>query len=156
MTPNWKEFLTEDELKTVGIIVCLDDEQRFLVVRRSDIDERQGQWTIPGGHIDEEDNSIEAGAARELKEETGLVCNINDLTYLGEHKTGKYYFLTQKWSGELDIRIPNPKSGKIEHDQWKWSTIKEVEEIENSEIPIYLLRKALEVAKKLKGDTKND
>ena len=144
---SWNRFLAENDTKTSGIVVCLNDEQQFLIIRRSDVDEREGQWTMPGGHIDEEDRSIEAGAVRELEEEANLRCEISDLTYLGEPKPQKYVFLTQKWSGEINIDKPNPESGKIEHDDWKWATIEDIKEIENTEIPIYLLEKALEISK---------
>ena len=93
---KWNKFLTGGELKTVGIVACLNDKQQFLVIRRSNIDDRAGQWTMPGGHIDDEDLSIEAGAVRELKEEAGLVCNISDFKYLGVPKPDKYMFMTQK------------------------------------------------------------
>ncbi len=142
----WNMFLTEGELKDVGIVVCLNDEQQFLIIRRSDVDERVGQWTIPGGHIDEEDNSIEAGAIRELDEETNLKCKISDLIYLGEPKKNKYYFLTTKWSGEINVDKPNPHTGQVEHDDYKWLTINDIKDIDNSEIPIYLLEKALEMS----------
>ena len=56
MNTEWKNFLNEKELSAVGIVVCLDEKSRFLIIRRSDIDEREGQWTIPGGHIDDEDD----------------------------------------------------------------------------------------------------
>ena len=52
MNKKWNMFLTEGEKKEVGIVVCLNDRQQFLVIRRSNIDHRAGQWTIPGGHID--------------------------------------------------------------------------------------------------------
>ena len=143
---KWKIFLTEGELKTVGIVACLNDEQQFLVIRRSDIDDREGQWTMPGGHIDEKDGSIEAGAARELKEEANLTCKINDLVYLGQRKPEKHFFLTQKWTGEVDVDRPNPKTGDIEHDDWKWLKINEIKDLEDSKIPIYLLEKALKIA----------
>mgnify|MGYP001420882844 FL=1 len=61
MNNKWNIFLTEKELKTVGIVVCIDDKQRFLIIRRSNIDDRGGNWTIPGGHIDDED-CISCGA----------------------------------------------------------------------------------------------
>ena len=143
---NWNQFLNEDDLRDVGIVVCLDDEQRFLIIRRSNIDDRYGQWTIPGGHIDSDDRSIEQGAIRELEEETGLTCKESDLTYLGQPKPKKYYFLTRKWEGLVNINIPNPKSGLVEHDDYSWSTIEEIKDITNSEIPIYLLEKALKLA----------
>jgi 8-oxo-dGTP pyrophosphatase MutT (NUDIX family) len=144
---SWNRFLVENDTKTSGIVVCLNDKQQFLIIRRSDIDEREGQWTMPGGHIDDEDQSIEAGAARELEEEANLCCKTSDLIYLGEPKPQKYVFLTQKWSGEINVDKPNPESGKIEHDDWKWATIEDIKEIENTEIPIYLLEKALEISK---------
>ena len=143
---KWKSYLLEKELRTVGIVVCLDDEQRFLIIRRSDIDHRAGQWTIPGGHIDDDDDSIESGAVRELMEETNLDCNVKDLIYLGQPKPDKFYFLTQKWTGELDVDKPNPVTGLVEHDQWMWATIDQIKDIENTEFPIYLLEEALKIA----------
>jgi 8-oxo-dGTP pyrophosphatase MutT (NUDIX family) len=144
---SWSHFLSEGELKDVGIVACLNDKGQFLIIRRSDIDDRAGQWTVPGGHIDDEDSSIEDGAVRELKEETGLICSTEKLTYLGEPKQKKYYFLTQEWSGDIKIDIPNPKTGQIEHDDYRWATISDIKDIANSEIPIYLLEKALEMSK---------
>mgnify|MGYP003117972569 CR=1 FL=1 len=144
---KWNTFLREEELKSVGIVVCIDKDDRILILRRSKIDKRAGQWTIPGGHVDEEDASIEAGAVRELEEETGLTCSESDLVYLGDPKPEKYYFLAKKWTGTVDVHIPNPKTGEIEHDDYKWATINDIKDIENSEIPIYLLEKALEMSK---------
>jgi 8-oxo-dGTP pyrophosphatase MutT (NUDIX family) len=144
---KWLKFINESELQTVGIVVCLDDRQRFLAIRRSDIDERAGMWTIPGGHIDEDDPSMEAGAIRELYEETDLLCDIEDLIYLGEPKTKKFYFLTYKWTGTVNVKKPNPVTDEIEHDDYKWLTINEIKDLDNSEIPIYLLEKALEMSK---------
>jgi 8-oxo-dGTP pyrophosphatase MutT (NUDIX family) len=147
MKYSWNDFLTEGELKTVGVVVCLNDEQQFLIIRRSDIDERVGQWTLPGGHIDDEDSSIESGALRELEEEAGLTCEMSDLTYLGEPRDKKHYFLTQNWTGTVNVDKPNPKTDEIEHDAYKWATIDDIKDIENTEIPIYLLEKALEMSK---------
>ena len=146
MNDKWSEFIHEEDLEIAGIVICLNKDRQFLIIRRSNTDPkgRGGQWTIPGGHIDSEDNSIEKGAVRELKEETGLSCNISDLTYLGEPKKGKYYFLTLNWVGAVDVNIPNPKTGVIEHDSYKWADIKEIKGIENTEIPIYLLEEALQ------------
>jgi 8-oxo-dGTP pyrophosphatase MutT (NUDIX family) len=150
MKHPWKEFLIESETKTVGVVVCLNDEQQFLLLRRSTIDSRQGSWTLPGGHIDDNDGSIEAGAVRELQEEANLSCTPNDLTYLGEPSAKKYYFLAQKWDGAVNIDQPNPQTGDIEHDDYKWATIEEIKEIDNTEIPIYLLEKALTMAQNAK------
>ena len=150
MKYSWKEFLTEGELKTVGVVVCLNDKQQFLIIRRSDIDKREGQWTIPGGHIDDKDGSIEAGAVRELKEETNLTCSVSDLAYLGTAKPQKHYFLAQKWAGNVNVDRRNPETGEIEHDDWEWASINDIKEIDDTEIPIYLLEKALGMVKNAK------
>ena len=150
MKHSWNKFLTEGELKIVGIVVCLNDKQQFLIIRRSDIDKRGGSWTIPGGHVDDQDGFIEEGAVRELQEETNLICSTSDLVYLGEPSPQKHYFLTQKWHGNVIIDQPNPKTGEIEHDDYKWATIEEIKDIDNTEIPIYLLEKALEMSKNAK------
>ena len=81
MRHGWDSFLAEGETKTVGIVVCLDENEHFLIIRRSKIDRRAGQWTMPGGHIDDDDTSVEQGALRELREETDLVCNVEDLSF---------------------------------------------------------------------------
>jgi len=147
MNYKWKEFIAEGELKTVGIIICINNKDEFLIIRRSGIDKRAGQWTMPGGHVDDEDGGIEQGAIRELEEETGLSCDISDLVYLGEPRLNKHYYMTQKWTGSVNVDKPNPHTGEVEHDDWRWAPIEEIKEIENTEIPIYLLEKAVEKAK---------
>jgi 8-oxo-dGTP pyrophosphatase MutT (NUDIX family) len=147
MNHKWNTFLNESELKTVGVVACLDDQQRFLIIRRSDIDDRAGQWTMPGGHIDTKDGSIEAGAVRELKEEANLICKVSSLLFLGQPKPKKHYFLTTEWTGQVNVDNPNPETNEIEHDDYRWATIEEIKDITNSEIPIYLLEKALELSK---------
>ena len=42
------------------------------------------------------------------------------------------------------------KTKKIEHDAYAWATIEQIRQIANSEIPIYLLEKALEMSKNAK------
>ena len=79
MKYSWNTFLGEGKESEVGMVACLNDKQQFLVLRRSDIDDREGQWTIPGGHIDENDCTIEHGAVRELKEEANLICDVSFL-----------------------------------------------------------------------------
>ena len=125
----------------------MNENDQFLILRRSNIDNRSGQWTIAGGLVDEEDRSVEIAAIRELREETGLVCRNEDLQYIGEPKPKKYYFFAKRWSGTVNIAIPNPETGEVEHDAYKWATIKEIKDITNSEIPIYLLEKALEMSR---------
>jgi hypothetical protein len=66
---------------------------------------------------------------------------------LGSPKPRKYYFLTLKWTGNVHVDKPNPKTDEIEHDDYKWATIKDIKELDDTNIPIYLLEKALEIQK---------
>ena len=58
--------------------VCIDDASRLLMCRLSNITERPGAWTLPGGGIDFGEHP-EVGALRELQEETGYVGRILEL-----------------------------------------------------------------------------
>ena len=147
---KWNEFISKDKRPPAGIVICFDDKDRVLILRRSKIDKRAGQWTIPGGHIDAADDSIEAGAARELKEETDLTCDPAKLIYIGEPRTEKFYFLAPFWDGNVNVSIPNPETGEIEHDAYRWASIDDIKDIEDTEIPIYLLEKALDMLKNAK------
>ena len=68
-----------DRLQRVAAYnVCVDDASRLLMCRLSEITERPGYWTLPGGGIDFGEHP-EAGAIRELEEETGLTGRIVEL-----------------------------------------------------------------------------
>ena len=56
-------------IATVAAIIK-NDEGKILLTRRN-VEPFKGQWCLPGGHIDEFENTREA-VIREVKEETGL------------------------------------------------------------------------------------
>ena len=51
-----------------------------------------------------------------------------------------------EWENEAKI-APNPESGILEHDDLRWSTKEGIESITNTQIPIYLVDKALKIQK---------
>lgn len=57
----------------VGAVVLMDDGQIVLVKRRHE--PLAGQWSLPGGML-ELGETLQAGAAREIREETGLVVDV--------------------------------------------------------------------------------
>ena len=144
---NWTTFLNEDKKKEIASVICVTDEQKILILRRSKTDKHKADfWDLPGGHIDPSDDSLEAGAARELQEEAGLKTSTGDLMYVTRrelHRATRYTFVTTNWSGTVQLK-PNPKTDILEHDDYKWATIEEIKELEQSIIPNYILRKALE------------
>jgi ADP-ribose pyrophosphatase YjhB (NUDIX family) len=74
----------------VGAIV-FDGTGRVLVIRRG-TPPGEGQWTVPGGHL-EEGETIAAGIAREVAEETGLVIEVGPLVEIVERIGEGYHFV---------------------------------------------------------------
>ena len=147
MPNKLNQFLHEDKEAQVASVICIDDN-RLLILKRSDQQKhRGGAWDLPGGHVDESDNSIEAAAIRELEEESSLKAAVKDLKYVAmEEKSNrnKYYYVTDKFKGTVDIK-PNPETGEIEHSSYRWVSVDEVENIDNLNLPNYILRKALKL-----------
>ena len=114
--------------------VCIDDENRLLLCRLSDITERPGAWTLPGGGIDFGEHP-EAGALRELDEETGYVGRIVELLAVdslrrevrtankaeADYHSVRIIYRTEIVSG--DIRHETDEST----DQAAWCTRDEIE-----------------------------
>lgn len=78
----------------------------------------EGTWTMPGGKL-EYGESFEEGAARELKEETGMtlkkmrvMCVNNDMNEHAHFVT--LGFLAKEYSGEPQVMEPE------EITEWKW------------------------------------
>lgn len=87
---------------------------KFLLVRRSLFDTYGGLWVFPGGHVDPKDQTIVDAAARELKEEAGvigqqfnLLCKINVKEYL------VHFFYCTYWYGK-----PKPTCKDIINTNW--------------------------------------
>lgn len=65
--------MTDSPIRAAGCVVLARDATgRPLVLL---IQDRQGVWTLPKGHIDDGESDEEA-AVREVAEETGIVCTL--------------------------------------------------------------------------------
>jgi 8-oxo-dGTP pyrophosphatase MutT (NUDIX family) len=61
-----------DDTSQVAKVVIIDNENRVLLLKRSDYHKKHaGELDLPGGHL-KKNESILKGLAREVKEETGL------------------------------------------------------------------------------------
>ncbi|KAK3689469.1 NUDIX hydrolase domain-like protein [Podospora appendiculata] len=68
--------LQEANLKLNGLatgVVVFNPAGKVLLVQRASHDSMPDRWEIPGGAVDDDDTTIVHGAARELREEAGLV-----------------------------------------------------------------------------------
>lgn len=61
---------TEETRYTADVVAVTPDRQVLLIER--DWPPYEGQWALPGGHVDPTDDSSSEAAARELAEETGV------------------------------------------------------------------------------------
>jgi 8-oxo-dGTP diphosphatase len=96
------------------VIVNADDQ--VLLVKRS-IDPRKGQWCLPGGFI-ELGETPEAGALRELAEETGLTAEIK--TLLGVCATPSSQYHSVLMVGYLIIRHQGRLMAGDDASQVRW------------------------------------
>ena len=130
--------------REVASCFIIDEQNRFLIVRRSDTDWwRPLHWEIPGGKIDDTDETANHAAIREVQEETGLEliqCRYMEL-YKSERIT-KFYFISRWWTGDVGVPITQ-ENGVIEHDAYKWASIDDLKNQEDLIITVEVFERAL-------------
>ena len=68
MSKKWRIFVKRGkDLEGLSArTICVDENSRILLIKRAPGSESgAGKWDIPGGHVDEDDRSLEAAAQRE-------------------------------------------------------------------------------------------
>lgn len=138
-----KRRMTENIKKQVASCIVFDNKDRILIIKRSKSDSwKPGWWDIPGGHMEEGEIPVE-GATRETDEESGLtVRNLVQVETKQFPDIIKHFFATRDYDGEVYFR-PNHETGEIEHDEYKWVSIEQLEDIQNSVVPLSIVKKAL-------------
>lgn len=100
------------QIPRVGIAVFVLKDGKFIMGKRKGA-HGEGTWSVPGGHL-EFGETIEEGAQREVREETGL--EIGDIKIEGVtndifEEEGKHYitiWITSQWKqGEPHIKEPD-------------------------------------------------
>ncbi len=80
-------------------------ESQILLIRRFNTGFRDGEYSVPAGHLDGGESVVEAGI-REGKEEVGLDLDANDLTFstvmhrIEDDERVDFFFQVHKWDGE--------------------------------------------------------
>jgi len=110
---------------SVSVFIIVREGDRVLLLRRSATGWKDGHYSLPaGGHDGAE--PLDAAAARELREETGLVVTASDLRLahllhcLSPADGGEWlgaFFLAERWSGVPVIAEPH------RHDDLGWHAL---------------------------------
>jgi 8-oxo-dGTP diphosphatase len=124
--------MTEEKKKvSAGFGVMLLRRDKVLLGKRhSDPDKADsafrsaGEWSLPGGKL-EWGESLEDGAIREVKEETGITLQSIKVISVHNCKNQHAHFVTvgllaKKWRGRAKVMEPN------EITEWKWHSLKKL------------------------------
>ncbi len=63
--------IVPNDSRKVAKVVIISDDMVLMMKRSNYVEKYAGEWDLPGGHI-KVGEALEAGMAREVKEETGL------------------------------------------------------------------------------------
>lgn len=95
-----------------AVYVFLRRDAKVYVMRRANTGYRDGQYSLPAGHV-EAGESLAQAAMRELAEETGASVQAEDLRLAHamyrrypDRTYADYYFVCDKWQGMPQIMEP--------------------------------------------------
>lgn len=104
--------MSEHYKTLAAVYILLIKENKILLLRRANTSWRNGEYNLPGGHLEDDETIIEA-ARRELLEETGVEAKPMDLhlVHVQHRKSNNtyvdLYFRAYKWEGEPRLTEEN-------------------------------------------------
>ncbi|KAF2662665.1 hypothetical protein K491DRAFT_686542 [Lophiostoma macrostomum CBS 122681] len=113
-------------------VVVFDDAGRMLLVQRAKEEKAfPNLWEIPGGKVDDTDESILHGVARELKEEAGLdvtrvIRKIGEFGWEEYHTIRKRQEVWRKLIFEVEVKELNVVLDPEEHQHYVFATEEDV------------------------------
>ena len=139
-------------IRVTGILI---ENNEILIVRQKLSESRE--WSLPGGRL-ERGETLEQGLKRELKEETGLDVQVDQLLYLCDVNVSNntilhITFLVSRTGGELTLPTNEYDTNPI-HDV-KFVSVDELSDYGFSERFIQLIKQGFPKHGNYAGDKKN-
>jgi len=116
-----KNYMNYPSMKEIGSGL-IEKDGRYLLIKAK-VGVAKGLWNNPGGHQDEGE-TIEETAQREVNEETGFNVEVGKLI-------GTYTRYAKKYVFEMRIIDGNLNLPPEEIEDAKWFTVEEVKNLEN-------------------------
>lgn len=121
-------YITSQSKKQENISTCIilkysDDNIEVLLVKRGH-EPHKDEWCIPGGHIEENESSLDA-VIREVKEETNINLNKNNLILVDKTSSNK---LNNSIYAIMQDSYNEEKSGSDAKDI-KWIDVSDLPEL---------------------------
>lgn len=110
---------TERFTLCVAAYALLIKDGKVLLIRRFNTTWRDGEYTLPAGHVDG-DETIRSELCREVREEVGVIIKPSDLQFAhvmhqrDNHEYIDFYFVAKNWEGEPS----NCEPEKCDDMQW--------------------------------------
>ena len=124
-----------------GVIV--ECKGKVLLCKRNNDGELPGEWSIPCGHIENNETPID-GAAREFYEETNIKINNGKLVGMFKPASGNGLFYTYLHNSPKEIHpdLDNEKDA-IEHSECNYFTYDEISKEDTTPELLEIIKKVL-------------
>lgn len=153
LTDRWDEWKPESDgmlARSAARVIVIDDDGRTLLLKGHDTDDADHRWwfTVGGGLLDGEDPR--SGAARELREETGIDIAPSDLVGPLARRSSEFVFATktvrqheQFFAAHVPAGIELATSGwtDLERetlDEFRWWSVDEIRSSRETVYPLQL------------------
>lgn len=115
----------------INVSVIVVHDKHVLLMQRSLADDYfAGAWGIPGGYMEDFENSLEETARREVKEELGVDIVPNQMLFNNRNDETETLYIVYKATLAIDSDYPNGPTLSEEANDYKWASEEDLDTLE--------------------------